>query len=169
MENYICINGQQTELTAEQLKQLGIEIKPKYKTPFDRVELYKKYFYIDNDNSVLPSEEYNDNVDKETFEVCNYFNDEKFAQQVTLHELLNRKLMKFSYENGWSESCWKYGDEDKACIYKNHNKTQKTRYGVHMFSYFHWNCIYFISKEIAQRAIDEIILPFEQEYPEFRW
>lgn len=27
MENYICINGKKTELTDEQLKQLGIETK----------------------------------------------------------------------------------------------------------------------------------------------
>lgn len=30
MENYICINGKKTELTDEQLKQLGIETKKNF-------------------------------------------------------------------------------------------------------------------------------------------
>lgn len=47
MENYICINGNKTELTEEQLKQLGIEeVKennPKRNNPFDRVDTGEPY------------------------------------------------------------------------------------------------------------------------------
>lgn len=35
--NYLVINGKRTELTAEQLRQLGIEPEKKRKNPFDRV------------------------------------------------------------------------------------------------------------------------------------
>lgn len=35
MDNYIVINGKKTELTEEQLKQLGIETKEKRNNPFE--------------------------------------------------------------------------------------------------------------------------------------
>ena len=43
-ENYIVINGKKTELTEEQLKQLGIEPEKKRKNPFDRVPAGEIYF-----------------------------------------------------------------------------------------------------------------------------
>jgi hypothetical protein len=45
MDNYICINGNKVELTEEQIKQLGFEVKKK--SPFERVELNNEYFYIE--------------------------------------------------------------------------------------------------------------------------
>lgn len=40
-ENYIVINGKKIELTEEQLKQLGIEVR---KNPFNRAHSAESYF-----------------------------------------------------------------------------------------------------------------------------
>lgn len=42
-ENYIVINGKKMDLTEEQLKQLGIEVR---KNPFERSAKGGRYFYI---------------------------------------------------------------------------------------------------------------------------
>ncbi len=167
MKNYICINGKQTELTDEQLKQLGIEVEKKCKTPFDRVGVGDVYSFITGlKEDIVNKTEANDRLDKNFYENYNYFNNEKFANQLRLHELLNRKLLKFSYENGWSDSLWENNNVYKNTIYKDMSSNEYRTYS--------W-CItkeqgtFFISKEIAQRAIDEIVLPFEKEHPEFRW
>ena len=54
MDNYICINGKKAELTAEQLKALGIELpKP---SPFERVgntaNTFCNYYFISSTGSV---------------------------------------------------------------------------------------------------------------------
>ena len=48
MDNYIVINGKKAELTEEQLKALGIEIKKKRNNPFNSELKYEdEYFIID--------------------------------------------------------------------------------------------------------------------------
>lgn len=98
-ENYIVINGKKIELTEEQLKQLGIEPEKKRKNPFERVEKDDKYSYIHVNGDVLNHIEVHDNADRELYNVINYFNDEQFAKQVSLHQLLYRKLLKFAWDN----------------------------------------------------------------------
>ena len=57
-ENYIVINGRRTELTEEQLKQLGIEPEKKEKNPLGKVitDLIREYwgahpiYYTDSEN-----------------------------------------------------------------------------------------------------------------------
>ena len=45
--NYLVINGKRTELTEEQLKQLGIEPEKKRKNPFDKVTINHYYYLVD--------------------------------------------------------------------------------------------------------------------------
>ena len=70
MKNYICINGKVTELTAEQMRQLGIE--PEKKNPFERLECGEWFYYISGDGDVERTRDFNTGPDKSYFEVANY-------------------------------------------------------------------------------------------------
>lgn len=163
-ENYIVINGKKSELTKEQLKQLGIETKP---NPFGRTnDPCGEYFYTDAFGSVgVGSEEYSC-VWKDLRNAANYFNDKQFANQVALHQLLYRKLLKFAYDNGVEYTSegdgrnprWviRYDEEDStfAPYWQDICKSQE---------------VHFSSDEGARRAIKEVVKPFIKEHPEFVW
>ena len=60
-ENYIVINGKRAELTEEQMKVLGIEVK---KNPFDRVSSDDRYYYTIVSSDVLRRVDINDRTDR---------------------------------------------------------------------------------------------------------
>ena len=162
MENYICINGKKTELTDEQLKQLGIEV-PK-KNPFDRAEFGKNYYFITSYGTVFQSHEFKDSDDRDKYyDTANYCTDYHIMEQRALHETLSRLL-------------WRYSMTHKA--ERKDNKVWHIRYSRNQQIFApYWdyeNSVYigenaFDTEEIAQNAIDEIILPFMKAHPEFQW
>lgn len=105
-ENYIVINGKRAELTEEQIKALGIETEKKRKNPFERVGSNNKYYYTVVSGDVLRRVDINDRTDRRLYNAINYFNDEQFANQVALHQLLYCKLLKFAYENKCEDVEW---------------------------------------------------------------
>lgn len=150
-----------TEEEREKFFKLVEKSKKEPFNPFEKVGEGERYYAIGGDCAVDYFYEYNDEADKDRFERVNYYNNKEFAEHQALRELLNRKLMKFSYENGGSDI-----DNyiDAYSIYNDSN---------------HILCIsdccpdllspMFISEEIAQRAIDEIVKPFLEEHPDFKW
>ena len=163
-ENYIVINGKKIELTEEQLKQLGIEQEKKRKNPFERVSEGEVYFLAGYDKTDR-SREANEWIDEDLFAAANYFNDEAFAEQVALHQLLYRKLLKFAYDNGFEDTVWNnqndhwyifynYADDRFKCQCNDGCKSQN---------------VYFLSADAASRAIKEVVEPFMKEHPEFVW
>lgn len=162
-ENYAVINGKRIELTSEQVNALGIETR---NNPFDRVEQFNKYYRVTDANQVDDYVETFDSTDNRLYDVANYFNDKEFAEQVALHQLLYRKLLKFAYDNGFEDTAeWDGFNKHWIIIYHYENnmvtidwmKTVKN-YGV-----------YFSSCEGAKRAIKEVIEPFMKEHPDFVW
>lgn len=160
-DNYAVINGKRVELTDEQLKALGIERK----NPFERVNYNEAYYFVKKDGSVSSYTNANDGINRMLYDATNYFNDEDFAKQVALHQLLYRKLLKFAYDNGLEDNEWNdrndhwyifysYADECFDCVRNNGFKSQS---------------VYFSSPEGASRAINEVIKPFMKEHPEFVW
>lgn len=160
-DNYAVINGKRVELTDEQLKALGIERK----NPFERVNYNEAYYFVKKDGSVSSYTNANDGIDRMLYDATNYFNDEDFAKQVALHQLLYRKLLKFAYDNGLEDNEWNdrndhwyifysYADECFDCVCNNGFKSQS---------------VYFSSPEGASRAIKEVVEPFVKEHPEFVW
>ena len=162
-ENYIVINGKRAELTEEQMKVLGIEVK---KNPFDRVSSDGKYYYAIVSGDVLRRVDINDKADRRLYNAINYFNDETFAEQVALHQLLYRKLLKFAYDNGFE-------DTKKWELYNRHWRI----YYDHIDNDFaiiedtsaQNQCVYFSTGVGAKRAIEEVVKPFMKEHPDFVW
>ena len=163
MDNYICINGNKVELTEEQIKQLGFEVKKK--SPFERAELNKIYYFINGCGNVEYDHDYNRNRSICRHNAANYCTDKSLMEQRALHETLNRLLWRYSMEH----------DGDKIVIGDFSPKYFIYMYDNNNFAVEDWNAstpigvVYFFTKEIARAAIKEIIEPFMEEYPEFKW
>ena len=165
MENYIMLEGNKIPLTDEQVKMLRDSKKSEKieKSPFERVDSNSTYFYIDDCGIV--DEDFNCYPDdKYRHKVANYCTDKSLMIQRALHETLNRLLWRFSMENGEGENLWNccnthyeiYWSYDLASFNISCNVTVKSP-----------TSIYFPTKEIANKAIDEIVIPFMEANPDF--
>lgn len=179
-DNYAVINGKRVELTDKQVKALGIEKK----NPFERVAKSEKYCYIDAFDEVHWFSDNMEQCDDESFECSNYFNDGAFANQVALHQLLYRKLLKFAYDNKCEDTAEWNGmlnhTYDNTCEDTAEWSKRKQHYSVR-YSYedsvFVVFCqyddkgqdVYFSSEEATKRAIEEVVKPFVKEHPDFVW
>lgn len=162
-DNYIVINGKRVELTDEQVKALGIKER---KNPFRRVVKNGEYYYINGTDRVEPLSDTNGVVDNDLHRIVNYFNDKKFAEQVALHQLLYRKLLKFAYDNGFEDTAeWNGANEHWLIIYYKFDDD----FGVVNMETAKELSVYFSTEEGASRAINEVIRPFMKEHPEFVW
>ena len=162
-DNYAVINGKRVELTDTQLKALGIKER---KNPFERAAKGEPYCYIDAFDRIQTFVDNREDADNTSFEASNYFNDKTTAQQVRLHQLLYRKLLKFAYDNGCEDTAewngvnkhWLIGwscDTGDFIIFNEYDyKGQE---------------VYFSSKEVAERAIKDVVEPFMKDHPEFIW
>lgn len=165
MDNYIVINGKKAELTEEQLKALGIEIKKK--TIFDR-EKGQPYYYITPDGKIsryLDNLSGKDDCDSRYYNAANYCTSLEVMEQRAFHETLDRLLWRFSMENDGDKIDW---NSDKLKYYICYDCSQK-RLSVDWHVAWKSCNIYFPTREVAERAIEEIIKPFMKEHPEFKW
>lgn len=165
MENYIVINGQKAELTEEQLKQLGLKVEEKRNNPFER-RYGNKYYKILENGSIPCDIDSQFNMDNISYKNVNYFNDSDFANQVYLHELLNRKLLKYAYDNEAEDVEWD-GDRKHYFIYR--QGASRCFFDVSNVTNFKRQEVYFSKREIAEQAIKDIVKPFMEEHPEFVW
>lgn len=156
-ENYAVINGKRIELTDEQVKALGI----KRKNPFERVTTGDEYYTITGYDNINEFTEDGDGADQNLYDAGNYFNDEQFAKQVALHQLLYRKLLKFSYENNYTDVEWN-GHNDHWRIYYN---PDGLNYCVAGFGSHKFDGVWFSSERGAERAIEEVVEPFVKNIP----
>ena len=164
-DNYLVLNGKRVDLTEEQLKALGIVTK---KNPFERVnpDSDDKYYHIRVSGDVAGYRDVNDDADRLLYEASNYFNDKSFAEQVALHQLLYRKLLKFAYDNGFEDTAeWNGGNEHWAIRYNSY----RNEFRLYYQDGYKAHEVYFSSEEGAERAIKEIVRPFMKEHPEFVW
>lgn len=161
-DNYAVINGRRIKLTDEQVKTLGIERK----NPFDRVDGDDRHYYAIVGSDVLRRVDINDRTDRGLYNAINYFNDKTFAEQVALHQLLYRKLLKFAYDNECEDAAEWDGLNDHWCIYYDRNtyKYYVAGYASHKF-----DVVWFSSEEGAEHAIKEVVEPFMKAHPEFVW
>lgn len=162
-ENYLVINGKKMDLTEEQLKALGIEPR---KNPFDRVNYDETYYCIDSFDIVVKYSDICASLSDKLQDVANYFNDKDFAHQVALHQLLYRKLLKFAYDNGCEDTAeWNTVNQHWCIRYAYDTKS----FVISVDYYCNNGAVYFSSDEAAKRAAREVIVPFMNEHPEFKW
>ena len=163
MDNYIVINGKKAELTEEQLKQLGIEVGKKRNNPFnDRSKVDDIFYYITSDGVRLDDD---DDYNADMITAANNFNDEDFANQIYLHELLNRKLLKYAYDHEAEDCEWNNKNEHYYIYFD----STKYHYDIKTNQYYRSQNIYFSKAEVAKQAIEDIIKPFMKEHPKFVW
>lgn len=166
-DNYAVINGKRFELTDEQVKALGI----KRKNPFERVTKGNVYYKITGYGNVDNYREDGDSSDQALYDAVNYFNDDSFANQVALHQLLYRKLLKFAYDNECEDTAeWNGYSYHFYIRYEYNDGVDESALGVAVtVMNKSVNEVYFSSNDAAFRAIKEVVEPFMKEHPEFVW
>ena len=162
----LTIDGKEVQLTGDQLRMLGIEVENK-KNPFLRVnpDVNDKYYYIRVSGDVADYRDVNDNADRLLYEASNYFNDKDFAQQVALHQLLYRKLLKFAYDNNCEDTEWNAQSVHWYIYYK----TADNKFDIDANNEFKQQGVYFSTSLCAERAIKDVVEPFMKEHPDFVW
>lgn len=139
-------------------------IEPKPLTGWERVDEERSYYYIDGLVNVKKTFEANHEIDETVYEKANYFSTKEKAEEINFKQTLFRKLQRFSDENGGNEIDWENTNQKKYCILYCHSFKE-------LQSDFTWvrqnqGQIYFISKEIAEKAIelfhDDLIKYFTQ-------
>ena len=162
----LTIDGKEIQLTDEQLKMLGIEPETKRKNPFEEVNRFEDYYFIEKNNEVRAYMKTDSSVDNQMYASANYFNDKAFAEQITLHQLLYRKLLKFAYDNGFEDAAkWDGVNPHWHIIYNKVNDVFITMKKLASKDF----TVYFSTEEGAERAIGEVVEPFMNEHPEFVW
>lgn len=180
--NYLCMFNRFAQMAKE---QFGLTITPKEtvgetfktlfgvdfsdcserKNPFNsELEDEDSYFLIDDEG--VNTGCYNPIIDKHRLDNINSFNDKDFANQVYLHELLNRKLLKYAWDNEAEDGEWN-GENLHYYIFLD---TLSNKFRVE--DYFNaktLSTIYFSNKKVAKQAIKDVIEPFIKEHPEFVW
>ena len=101
------------------------------------------------------------------FNNANGFNDKDFANQVYLHELLNRKLLKYAWDNE-AEDC-EWDGENSHWHIKKLIATNGTVFSAVEDEHYKCCTPYFSKREIVEQAIEDVVRPFMAEHPEFVW
>lgn len=162
MENYIMLNGKRIDLTAEQIETL---VGKKEKDPFERADLGDVYYWISFDGSVVGETEQEHAPDENAHSVANYCTDKELMEQRALHETLNRLLWRYSMQHGGGKFDWADTDTIKVFIRKN-----CVGYYLDCLTIEHGiGEVAFVCETVAKAAIEEIVKPFMEQHPEFRW
>jgi hypothetical protein len=162
-ENYAVINGKRIELTEEQVKALGIERK----NPFRRLKNDAEgcYYYINEFGNITFSYESGISGNEKKYNNVNYFTDEQFANQVALHQLLYRKLLKFAYENEREDIEWNREHPHWYIYYD----IDRDKFDIAATAMWKQQGVYFSTSRGAECAIEEVVKPFVKEHSEFVW
>ena len=167
-ENYIMLNGKRIDLTDEQIEKLGLKEK---NDVFER-KIGRGYCCFNSYGEISDVLDTDSSIDQKLYEVGNYCTDKKLIEQRALHETLSRLLWRFSMQNDGDKIDWSNRSRKKYLITYD-CRTEKfevdsifsATYGCNL----KYHLEYFYSVERARRAIDEIIVPFMKEHPEFVW
>ena len=160
----LIVNGKEVQLTEEQIKAINFTLEGTHQNPFERVN--GEYYFINETGKVDSCCDDRDAFDDRVYVGLNYFNDEQFANQIALHQLLYRKLLKFAYDNGFEDTAeWNGGNEHWAIRYNSY----RNEFRLYYQDGYKAHEVYFSSEEGAKRAIKEVVEPFMKEHPEFVW
>lgn len=162
MDNYIMFEGKKIPLTEEQVAML----KGENGSLFKRQRIGERYYYIGGSGNIYSLDELDSGTDYNLFKAGNYCTDKELMHQRALHETLDRLLWRFSMENWELDNPWDGENFHYRIIYIN---APKWRAIVEAYRTTKFSGPYFNSREVAERAIKEIIEPFMKEHPDFVW
>lgn len=181
--NYLCMFNRFAQMAKE---QFGLTITPKEtvgetfktlfgvdfsdcserKNPFNsELEDEDSYFLIDDEG--VNTGCYNPIIDKHRLDNINSFNDKDFANQVYLHEILNRKLLKYTWDNEAEDCECDWNGKRHYYIYFDYSESFFTI--AHTTIYKNQGIVYFSKEDVAYQAIEDVVKPFIKEHPEFVW
>lgn len=139
-------------------------IEPKPLTGWKRVNEGQNFYFTGGLMEVNNAVETNFELDKISYKQANYFSTKEKAEEINFKQTLFRKLQRFSDENGGNEIDWNDAIKMKWGIWYNHDYEE-----LASCPYFYGQAfgqVYFISKEIAEKAIelfhDDLIKYFTQ-------
>ena len=122
------------------------------KYDFSRKNLNDIYYCIESNSTIYMVDEDDVSYDKTLYQNANYFPDEQTAEKFNKIQTLQRKLLRFSLENGGDKIDWEDSDMKKWYI----DCCQQDNILVLDYNdcYHQPNEIYFISKEVAEKAVE---------------
>ena len=161
MDNYICINGKKAELTEEQLKKLGINLE--MFGSFDKQDDGGTYYSIISTGEIAANEEHNNDYNCIHYNVANYCTNKELFKKRALYETLNRRLWRYSMEHDGDKIDWDRNGEKYYIFYNTGSKMWLIGSIYHAWDF----AVSFYSSEIAEKAIEEVVIPFVEENPEF--
>lgn len=125
------------------------EIK-EVKNPYTRVD-YKDWYYAIERAGFATTLVDNSDYDDRMFNVANYFNNKNYAEYVAFKETLMRKIDRFAWENNAKVVGWDDWSNKHFITFNSSLLTLNVSCCMVCMS----NVIYFTSKEIAEKAIEE--------------
>lgn len=140
-----------SNISMAELSKMDFEEIEEMKNPYKQVEHGEKYhsvfgFYL-NSNT-----DRNHEIDNKLFLTANYFNNKEYARYIAFKETLMRKMDRFAWKNNAKVIDWDC-DQPKYYIIFNHSSDNKLE--VSSCFALQSNNVYFTSKEIAEKAIEE--------------
>ena len=166
-ENYIMLNGKRVDLTEEQLEKLGLKVE---KEDYFKRKLDNQFYFITEKDTVDHVQDLGFYAHNKCYNIANYCLNKEIMEQRALHETLSRLLWRFSMQNDGDKIDW-YPQSDH-CVDKYRifydNKLQQFDIVANDVSKTQ-GTVYFHTIKIAKRAIEEVILPFMKEHPDFVW
>ena len=159
----LIVDGKEYKLTDEQMELLKL-LGASCDTKEEKYKLFHRtpesiFFSIHSSGAVFKSKDCSDSYVNELSSVANYCKDKGIMTKRAKQEVLSRLLWQFSMKNGWSDDLWKDVDILKYYIFYDHEgKVWEIGYTYRQEAV---SRIHFISKEIAQQALNEIVIPFQ--------
>lgn len=170
MENYIMLDGQKFELDNALVGKLRATIdnqkleNEKKRSPFKRQKKNLFYYFVDTYGRVCEDTDGHYELDDTLYKAANYCTDKNLMHQRALYETLNRLLWRFSMENGEGENSWNGINDHYEIYWSCSNEGFDICRNCHAKSL---NAVYFPTRELAMKAIDEIIKPFMAKHLDF--
>lgn len=155
----LFIGEKEVQLTEKDIEEIREKYSSYVKNPLFRRIHNEPYFYITSDGFVERAVDFHYNEDGMRYDIANYCRDKNIMVDRAKIEVLNRLLWQFSLENGWCGNQWESTDSYKYFIAYDYYENEWDIRSVK--TYEMPGLIYFVSEEVAQRALDEIIIPFE--------
>lgn len=146
---------EELKLQIEEINNKILELESKEKENNWWIPKDGDIFYIVGENREISADRYHENscFSKCYIDNLNYYKTEKQAKRKAFEQLLHRKLEKFAFENNESEVDWNNCNRDKYCL--SYNNTDKTLDVDCYCSIKYYGQVYFTSREIAEKCIEE--------------